>query len=160
MFDSSRTEKEGDQHFDNERISGICLRFYAIADKGDRKNLFGVEVVIPQDVRDEINWDYADEESEGTITMGQLMETVSVLCKQAQLHPNCMEVMDFSGNPQDVSGIGMEQVLESLMSKGQGIAKEQFEHEKARGMIPDGMTFDDWLSVAGPDDQAKDRMLN
>jgi hypothetical protein len=165
-FKAMRTEKEGDQHFSNEQISGISLRFYHIEDKDERTNLFGCEVVLPKSVSEEINWEWAkepedqDPELAGTITMGQLMETVSVLCKQAQLHPNCMEITFFDGSKVDVSDIGMEDMLKSLLGKGEELAKAQFKDEKGKGMIPDGMTFDDWIEIAGPNDTDIDRILN
>lgn len=160
MFDSHRTEEQGDQHFSNEELDGMALRFYHVPDRGSKTNLFGVELVLPPAVKDKINLDWADEDSDKKITMGQLLEVGAVLCKQAQLHPGCVEVTGFDGAKIDVSGIGMEQVLESLLDKSKGLAMEQYEKEKGKGMVPDGMTFDDWIEIAGPDDQSKDRMLN
>lgn len=160
MFDSHRTTDKGDQHFTNEELDGLCLRFYHVPDQGDRTNLFGCELVLPPAVREKINLDWANEDSEQKITMGQLLEVGAVLCKQAQLHPGCVEVTGFDGEKIDVSGIGMEQILDSLIDKSKGLAMEQYEKEKAKGMIPDGMSFDDWIEIAGPDDQALDRMIN
>ena len=160
MFDSHRTDKEGEQHFPNEELSGMCIRFYHVADRDGKTNLFGVELVLPPEVKEQINTDWMEEDSEKKITMGQLLEVGAVLTKQAQMHPCCVELIGFKGEKIDVSGIGMQDVLEALLDKSKGIAHQQFEEEKAKGMIPDGMTFDDWIEIAGPDDQAEDRMLN
>ena len=162
MFKDMRTDKLGTQHFTDEQLSGTCVRFYHIPDRGERTNLFGVEVVFPKVVMDEINMDYADEDNpDGNITMGQLMEVVSILTKQAQLHPNCVEITNFDGTKHDVSDIGLEQLLEAITrGGGESMAKAQYDRELAAGTVPTGMSFEDWLEVADPDDLSSTRVLH
>ncbi len=156
-----RTDTLGKKHFTNEQISGVYLQFYHVPNE-ENENLFGARVVLPPEVMADIDLKKmaSGEHAEGHYTMGQLMEVAVVLCRQAQLHPNCVEVENFDGSKVDVSDIGLEQVLESMMGSAEGLAKEQFEEEKAKGLVPDGMTFEDWIEVAGPGDLSADRTLN
>lgn len=156
-----RTEHVGSVHFTNEQISGVYLQFYHVPHE-TKENLFGARVVLPKEVIEKIDLGKmkSGEHEDGYYTMGQIMEVAVVLCRQAQLHPNCVEVENFDGSKHDVSDIGLGEVLEAMMGSAEEVARTQFEQEKAKGMIPDGMSFDDWIEVAGPDDMAKDRMIN
>jgi len=158
-----RTDKKGTVHFTNEEISGVYLQFYHVPDpKGENDSLFGIRVVLPKEVMDKIDLAKMEsgEHGDGHYTMGQLMEVAVVLCRQAQIHPNCVEVENFDGTATSVADLGLEQVLKSLMGDAEKIARQQFEEERARGMIPAGMKFEDWIEVAGPDDQSIERVLH
>lgn len=159
MHDKYRTDKKGKQHFDNDAMSGISIKLYALPDKGDKKNLFGVEVVLPEKMRETLDFEMAEKEW-GSVTCGSLLEIAATLCKQAQLHPCCHEVTGFDGKKIDCSDIGLEDLIKSVMGeegivdRAESAARKQYESEKKRGIIPDGLKFEDWLEFASPDPKA------
>ena len=159
LDDKYKTDKKGKQHFDNEAMSGVSLRLYHLPDKDGKTNLFGVEVVLPEKMRETLDFEMAERER-GSVTCGSLLEVVATLCKQVQLHPCCHEVTGFDGSKVDCSNIGLEDLIKSVMGeegiieRAESAAREQYESEKKRGVIPDGLKFEDWLEFATPDPKA------
>lgn len=143
-----RTSKKGTVHFEDEELSGINIRFYHI--EGSK---FGLEVCLPEKVLGRIDMDKMDsgEHPKGYYTMGHMMEVVAVLTKHAVMHPDCVEVINFDGSKQNVTDIGVDKMMMEMLHS---VAKEQYDREVAGGLVPDGMTFEEWTDVANPDDDA------
>ncbi len=149
-MDGNRTGKKGAVHFENEELTGTNIRFYHI--EGDK---FGIEVCLPKDVTDRIDMKKIDsgEHPKGYYTMGRFMEVVTVLTKHAVMHPDCVEVTNFNGTKQNVSDIGVDKMMMEMLHS---VAHEQYDREVASGLVPEGMTFDEWTEVAAPDTSAMD----
>jgi len=142
---ASRTETKGTVHFENEELSGIHIKYYHV--KGDK---FGVEVVLPEAVAKRIDIEkmQSGEHPKGYYTMGNMMEVIAVLTRHSVMHPDCVEVINFDGTKQDVSDIGVDKMMMEML---QGVAQEQYEKEVAAGIVPEGMTFEEWTEVSAPD---------
>lgn len=136
---------KGTVHFTNDELSGIHIKFYHV--EGDK---FGLELVLPKSVMDRIDISKMEsgEHAKGYYTMGRLMEVASVLTKHAVMHPDCVEVTNFDGTKQSVKDIGIDKMLMEMLS---GVAQEQYDKEVAAGIVPEGMTFEEWTEVAGPE---------
>ncbi len=148
---ASRTDTKGTVHFDNEELSGIHIKYYHV--EGDK---FGVEVVLPEGIAKRIDIEkmQSGEHPKGYYTMGNMMEVIAVLTRQSVMHPDCVEVINFDGTKQDVSDIGVDKMMMEML---QGVAQEQYEKEVAAGIVPDGMTFDEWTEVSVPDAETLDK---
>ena len=145
MLDESvYAEEEGEVHITNEELSGIRLELYAVKSETN-KNAFGVRVVLPESVQERIDFDKmaSGEHPSGYYTMGQMMEVL--VCHQTQLHPNCVEVENFTGEKHDVSDIGVKDMLDKIIESVTPDLEAQYKKEVEKGIVPKGLSFDDWV---------------
>ncbi len=144
--DSYRTDDPGVVHIPNEELDGSGISFYSLGSE-DRPNDFGIKLTMPEEVLKQIDFDKMEsgEHPPGYYTMGQMMEAMIIVSRQIQLHPNCIEVTNFDGSKHDVSDIGMQQVMEAITSAMGGSNEEAYKKEKEQGIIPDSLSYEDWL---------------
>jgi hypothetical protein len=146
-------QRYGKTFWPNDEVSGVHIEFtHLSADEhpngGEHK--FGIKVVLPASMHDAVDWEKAKEDTEyrRSFASGSLMMHVDAMEKTLAMHPDCVEVTDFYGIKHDVSDIGLDQMLHEML---EGTAREQYEEEKARGIVPTGMSFDEWCEIAAPD---------
>jgi hypothetical protein len=135
--------------YPNSEITGVNIRFYHLSTEdhakgGDHK--FGIETVLPEIMREGVDWKRCleDEEYRKSFASDSLMMHVDCMEKSLAMHPDCIEVTDFFGRKHDVSGLGLDTLLEPIIAEA---AQAQYEDEKARGIIPHDMSLEEWRSV-------------
>lgn len=147
-------EKFDKTFYPNSEITGVSIRFYHTGvdthpeTGGDHK--FGIETVLPPVMKEGVDWERCktDKEYREGFASDSLMMHVDAMEKSLAMHPDCVEVTDFFGRTHDVSDLGLEQLLgkiEGLVDEITAPAAQQaYEDEKARGLVPKDMSFDDW----------------
>jgi hypothetical protein len=145
-------DKHGKLFFPNDEITGVNIEFYHVPknEKNGGEHKFGIRVVLPEPMRECVDWDKAkeDEEYRKSFAADSLMMHVDAMEKSLAMHPDCVEVIDFYQQAHDVSGLGLDTMMKSMM---EDIARSQYDEEVSRGIVPTGMSFEDWTEVAGPD---------
>ncbi len=143
------TEKNGKTFYSNDEVTGVHIRFYHIsADDHEHggEHSFGIETILPEAMLTGVDWDRCekDEEYRKSFASGSLMMHVDCMEKTIAMHPDCIEVMDFFGKKHDVSDLGIASLIEPMMKEA---AKEQYDKEKGRGIIPPNMSLEEWMDV-------------
>jgi hypothetical protein len=146
-------EKYGKTYWPNCEMEGIGVALYHLSKDQHPKggdNKFGMKMVLPQPMLDAVDWNRAKDDKEYRHTFGcdSLFMHVSALEKSLAMHPDCLEVTNFYGDKHDVSDMHIGSMVDDML---RGVAREQYDSEKERGIVPNGMTFDEWMEVAGPD---------
>ena len=146
-FDKYRTDKEGEVHISNEDLEGCGVSFYPLGDE-ENPNKFGIKMILPESVMKRIDFEKMEsgEHAPGYYTMGQMLEAMVVMSRQLQLHPNCVEITNFDGTTHDVSDVGLRELLGEMAGAMGADAEAAYEREKEQGIVPDGLSFEDWLS--------------
>lgn len=137
----AKTGKKGTVHFTNEDLDGLSVKIHNLPD-----GKFGFEIVLPESVKEQIDFDKIEsgEHPDGYYTMDQLFEVAIMIGKNLTMHPDCHEAANFDGTKEDVSEIGIDKIIASALQEA---AQETYEDEKRRGIIPDGLSFEDWLEI-------------
>lgn len=144
---------DGTLHFPNEDVSGAALVFYHVSaddNPNGGPNKFGIQTRVSKCMAEHTDMTRLDDEEYAKqFTSGNIMEVLAGLEKTAAMHPDCVEVKCVKGHTHDVSSFGLESLLGNILKD---VAEEQYEEDKARGLVPHGMTFDEWVEAQGGPD--------
>lgn len=92
-------------------------------------------------------------------TAGGLFGVGGATISELAAHPNCVKARMGPTPWQHKEELGPKDLARQVVEKGMSIAREQYEQEKADGIVPDGMEFDDWIKVSKPSEDSVKRLI-
>lgn len=137
--------QKGKVHITNEELSGSSIVIEHV-----EGNKFRGKLVVPQHVHDRVDFNGEEfkkdpEQFTGESILGALMRMLQGLA----LEERCVEIENVDGKVTDVSGSSTLSMLKDIAT---GALKEQYEKERASGVLPNSMSFDDWVEAQGLSD--------
>jgi hypothetical protein len=106
-----------------------------------KKGTFGARVVLPEGRT-------ASDYEGDMIAFAPIEHAIRHILKAIALDERCLEVVDFNGEKTDVSDFDAEKMIIKLLEDAaKDMCKGQYDKLKQEGIIPDSMSFEDWVEM-------------
>ena len=137
-----KASKKGKVHITNDELSGTCVK---VTHEGGGK--FSATLVFPDGVSEKIPFgEGLRDATTGTYTGESMLGVVYDLLQALAFHSDCtrVSVQEEDGGI-DCTKYNAEALVHDTIDK---IGRQAFEEERAKGLLPDGMTYEDWLEAS------------